>query len=62
MNTLAAQGKSLIVITSEMSELLGVSDRIMVICEGRVSGFLSREEASQEAVMTLATKFMEKVN
>ena len=62
MNTLAAQGKSLIVITSEMSELLGVSDRIMVMCEGRVSGFLSREEASQEAVMTLATKFMEKVN
>lgn len=58
INDLAAEGKSIIMITSEMSELLGVSDRIMVMCEGRVSGFLDREEASQEAVMTLATKFM----
>ncbi|WP_331835845.1 hypothetical protein [Erysipelothrix piscisicarius] len=46
-------------ISSEMAELLGVSDRIMVMCEGRVSGFLDKEEATQESVMTLATKFME---
>lgn len=58
INNLAAEGKSIIMITSEMSELLGVSDRIMVMCEGRVSGFLDRAEADQEAVMTLATKFM----
>ena len=45
-----------------MSELLGISDRIMVMCEGRVSGFLSREEATQESVMTLATKFMQGEN
>lgn len=58
INDLAAEGKSIIMITSEMSELLGVSDRVMVMCEGRVSGFLNKEEATQEAVMTLATKFM----
>ena len=58
INDLAAEGKSIIMITSEMSELLGVSDRIMVMCEGHVSGFLDKEEATQEAVMTLATKFM----
>ncbi|MGT2910205.1 sugar ABC transporter ATP-binding protein [Streptococcus cameli] len=58
INNLAAEGKSIIMITSEMAELLGVSDRIMVMCEGRVAGFLNREEADQEKVMTLATKFM----
>ena len=45
-------------ITSEMSELIGFSDRIMVMCEGRVSGFLDSKEATQEKVMALATKFM----
>ncbi|MGT2950027.1 sugar ABC transporter ATP-binding protein [Streptococcus cuniculi] len=58
INDLAAEGKSIIMITSEMSELLGVSDRIMVMCEGRVAGFLNRDVATQESVMTLATKFM----
>lgn len=58
INDLAAEGKAIIMITSEMSELLGVSDRVMVMCEGRVAGFLNKEEATQESVMTLATKFM----
>ena len=58
INQMAELGKSIIVISSEMSELLGVSDRIMVMCEGRVSGFLSGEDANQEQVMILATKFM----
>lgn len=58
INNLAAEGKAIIMITSEMSELLGVSDRIMVMCEGRISGFLDKDEATQESVMTLATKFM----
>lgn len=58
INDLAAEGKAIIMISSEMSELLGVSDRIMVMCEGRVAGFLDKEEATQESVMTLATKFM----
>lgn len=59
INRLAKQGKSIIVISSEMSEILGLSDRIMVMCEGKISGFLSKEEATQEKVMDLATKFMQ---
>lgn len=58
INELAAQGKSIILISSEMSEIIGMSDRIMVMCEGKISGFLDRAEASQERIMTLATKFM----
>ena len=37
---LAKQGKSIIMISSEMSELIGMSDRIMVMCDGRVTGFI----------------------
>lgn len=59
INDLANQGKSIIMITSEMAELLNVSDRIMVMCEGRISGFLDSKDATQESVMTLATKFMQ---
>lgn len=55
---LVKAGKSVIMITSEMSELIGFSDRIMVMCEGRVSGFLDSAEATQEKVMELATKYM----
>jgi len=58
---LAARGKSIIMISSEMPELLGVSDRIMVMCEGRVAGFLdSPEQFSQVEVMKLATSFVKK--
>jgi ribose transport system ATP-binding protein len=55
INQLAKDGKAIIVITSEIPELLGISDRILVIARGQVSGELSREKATQEAVMTLAT-------
>jgi methyl-galactoside transport system ATP-binding protein len=55
---LAKQGKSIIMISSEMPELLGMSDRIMVMCEGRVAGFLEGKEANQEGIMRLAAKFM----
>lgn len=59
INDLAAEGKSIIMITSEMSELLGVSDRIMVMCEGRISGFLDGGAGTtQEDVMDLATRYM----
>ncbi len=59
---LAKQGKSIIMITSEMAELLGMSDRIMVMCEGRISGFLDVHEATQENVMKLATQFINKTS
>jgi methyl-galactoside transport system ATP-binding protein len=44
-------------ISSEMPELLGVSDRIMVMCAGKVTGFLDGQSASQEEIMRLAAKF-----
>ncbi|MBQ3456292.1 MAG: sugar ABC transporter ATP-binding protein, partial [Synergistaceae bacterium] len=52
-----AQGKSIIMISSEMPELMGMSDRIMVMCEGRVTGFLNKGEYTQEKIMALATQF-----
>lgn len=55
---LAKQGKSIIMISSEMPELIGMSDRIMVMCEGKVSGFVDGKDATQEVIMSLATKFM----
>ncbi len=55
---LARQGKSIIMITSEMPELIGMSDRIMVMCEGRLSGFVEGQNATQEVIMNLATQFM----
>jgi methyl-galactoside transport system ATP-binding protein len=58
MIELARRGKGVIMISSEMPELLGISDRILVMCEGRVSGILGREEADQEKIMQLATQFM----
>lgn len=58
MIELASQGKTIIMISSEMPELLGVSDRIMVMCEGRLSGILDRSEANQEKIMELATQYM----
>jgi ribose transport system ATP-binding protein len=55
MNELAAQGKSIIMISSELTEVLRMSDRIIVMCEGRKTGELGIEEASQEKIMHAAT-------
>lgn len=54
LNELKSNGKAIIVISSDLPEVLGISDRIMVMSEGKISGELSREEASQEAIMKLA--------
>ena len=54
---MAKQGKSIIMIPSEMSELIGMSDRIMVMCDGRCTGFIDGDKANQENIMTLATQF-----
>ncbi len=54
---LARQGKSVIMISSEMGELIGMSDRVMVMCDGRVTGFIDGKEANQENIMALATQF-----
>ena len=54
---LASSGKGIIMVSSEMAELLGICDRIVVISGGRVSGELGRDEATQEKIMALAAKF-----
>ncbi len=54
MGELAQQGYAIIMISSEMPEILGMSDRIVVMCEGRVTGELKRGEATQEKILELA--------
>ena len=56
MNKLAEEGKSIIMISSEMTEILRMSDRIIVMCEGKKTGEISIEEASQETIMNMATR------
>ena len=56
MNKLAAEGKSIIMISSEMTEILRMSDRIVVMCEGKKTGEVDISEASQEMIMNLATR------
>lgn len=55
MNKLAENGAAIIMISSELPEVLGMSDRILVMHEGRVAGILPRDQATQEAIMHLAT-------
>ena len=58
MNELAKQGKAIIMISSEMAELLGMSDRIYVMCNGKVTGEITEEhEMNQESIMGYATRF-----
>lgn len=55
LNELASQGKSIIMISSELPEVIRMSHRIMVMCEGRITGELIKEEATQEKIMQYAT-------
>jgi methyl-galactoside transport system ATP-binding protein len=57
MAELARNGKSIIMVSSEMPELLGMSHRVMVLCAGRHTGTLEKAEATQESIMRLATQF-----
>ncbi|MBR5049459.1 MAG: sugar ABC transporter ATP-binding protein, partial [Erysipelotrichaceae bacterium] len=54
---LAKEGKTVIMVSSEMPELIGVCDRIMVMCEGQITGFVEGEDMNQEKIMELSTKF-----
>ncbi|CAH0306258.1 Ribose import ATP-binding protein RbsA [Peribacillus simplex] len=56
VSKLADEGLAVLMISSELPEVLGVSDRILVMSEGRLTGELSKEEATQETIMRLATK------
>ncbi len=55
INELAAKGVAIIMVSSELPEVLGMSDRIMVVHEGKITGIIDAAEADQEKVMTLAT-------
>jgi ribose transport system ATP-binding protein len=55
IDELAAQGVAVLMISSDMEELLGLSDRVVIMHEGRITGELARGEFSEEAVMRLAT-------
>jgi putative multiple sugar transport system ATP-binding protein len=54
LSALVQQGKSVIIVTSELAEALGMADRIYVMNEGKIRGMLTREEATQEKIMHLA--------
>ena len=58
MIELANQGKAIILVSSEMPELLGVTDRILVMSNGRMAGIVDTKETTQEEIMTLAAKYL----
>jgi ribose transport system ATP-binding protein len=56
MNELTQEGAGILMISSDLPEVLGMSDRILVMRRGRITGELSTEEATQEKIMALATQ------
>ena len=56
MNDLAAEGKSILLVSSDLDEVLHMSDRVLVMCEGRLTGELDIADATQVKIMELATK------
>ena len=61
MNQLKAQGIGVMFVSSEMPEIMGISDRIIVMCDGKITGELSRQEATQDQILTYATRFESKI-
>jgi len=61
MNQLKLQGIGVLFVSSEMPEILGISDRILVMCDGRITGELNAKEATQNKILELATRFESKV-
>jgi ABC-type sugar transport system ATPase subunit len=60
MRALAAEGVGILMTSSELPELLTVCDRILVLCEGRLTADLPRSEASEERIMQHATAFLDR--
>jgi len=60
INQLKEQGVAVLFVSSEMPEVLGIADRIIVMCDGRITGELMADEATQDEILTLATKFEQK--
>lgn len=61
MNELKQQGIAVMFVSSEMPEVMGIADRIIVMCDGRITGELKAKEATQNEILTLATRFDKKV-
>ena len=61
MNQLKQQGIAVMFVSSEMPEVMGIADRIIVMCDGRITGELMADEATQNSILTLATRFEKKV-
>lgn len=61
MNQLKQQGIGVLFISSELPEILGISDRIIVMCDGRITGEMPAKEATQDKILELATKFEAKL-
>ncbi|ALS25598.1 D-ribose transporter ATP-binding protein [Paenibacillus sp. 32O-W] len=61
MNELKKQGIGVLFVSSEMPEVMGISDRILVMCEGRITGEFAAEEATQDLILEYATKFESKI-
>jgi D-xylose transport system ATP-binding protein len=60
INKLTAEGKAVVLVSSELPELLGMSDRILVLSNGRIGGIFNRNEATQEVIMNAAMKYHSK--
>jgi ribose transport system ATP-binding protein len=56
VNALVESGKAVLMISSEMEEVMGMSDRIIVLREGRISGTLNKQQFNQETIMSFASR------
>lgn len=62
MNQLKKDGIGVLFVSSEMTEIMGISDRIIVMCDGKITGMMSTQDATQDQIMTYATRFEKKVS
>ena len=60
MNQLKKQGIAVMFVSSEMPEVMGLADRIIVMCDGRITGELTAAEATQDSILKMATAFKNK--
>jgi ribose transport system ATP-binding protein len=61
LTKLAEEGKSIIMISSELPEILRMSDRVAVMCNGRLTGIIDNKDANQEVIIEYATKFSDEL-
>ena len=61
MNQLKQRGIAVMFVSSEMPEVMGIADRIIVMCDGRITGELMVEDTAQEKILSLATQFEKKI-